>query len=108
MTRSLVSRRRVAPGRASSTGSSKCLTSTVPLGNVHSPSGRKPIFESREEESFGKDIQRDLAAPSDQNDTLMSYGTNPSAGAKSRVFLKAPVCESRSGNSPVSPGGIDR
>src|SRR4051794_35798885 len=70
-TSSRVSSRRFSAGFRSSMLISKCLTKTVPAGNVHSPFGENPM-----DSPAGSEIQRVLTAPSDQNGTLTVYGTS--------------------------------
>src|SRR5437016_5215643 len=67
--------------------SSKCLIHTVPFGNVQLASGLKPIVRLM----FGTENQRVFWALSDQNGTLMSYGTMPVLGVSVLKSEKAPV-----------------
>src|SRR5260221_6277206 len=52
---------------------SKCLIHTVPVGNTQLFVGLKPMSRL----VSGTENQRDLMASSDQNGTLISYGTIP-------------------------------
>ncbi len=67
----------------------KFFTSTVPFGNVQSPSASTVILVLS-----GSAIQRDLSAPSDQNCATGVYGMSPAAGCVGFAELMQPVCES--------------
>src|SRR5436190_16277842 len=67
--------------------SSKCLIQTVPVGNDQFASRLKVTVKL----VFGTENQRLLIALSDQNGTLMSYGTIPAAIASVVKFVNAPV-----------------
>ena len=76
-------------GFVSSAGSSKCFTSTLPSGHVHSPVAVKPMFAA-----FGTAAQRVFTAPSDQNGWFSAYGISRALGVSAAVLLKTPVAES--------------
>src|SRR5262245_8743199 len=67
----------------------KCFISTVPLGNVKSPSAPTEMLVL-----FGIASQRSFVAPSDQNGAATSYGTSPAAGLLASVAETQPVAES--------------
>ena len=76
---------------------------TVPFGNAHSPLGVNLICSSAVYggPSLGTAIQRLLMAPSDHNGELTVNGITPVAGVSLRTSLKAPMAESKAGNSGV-------
>src|SRR5262249_33522157 len=71
----------------------------------HSPVGEKLIFWARPF-SFGTAIHLNFDAPSDQNETLRSYGMRLSLGVNVRTSLNAPVWESNFGIGPLASEGI--
>src|SRR6202042_3748753 len=98
---SRVSSRRKTRGLASSVGSSKVFTNTVPAGKDNSGSAVKPICVP-----LGSAIYRILAAPSDQKGTSRSYGIRPDAGESVRTSLKAPVWDKSGGSLPLTSWGM--
>src|ERR1043166_5489327 len=89
-----VSSRRAEDGTPLVISRSKCFTHAMPAGNDHALSRLKPMSAL-----VGARNQRLLRALSDQNGTLISYGTNPAlAGIGCVEFVSA----IRLVNAPVS------
>ncbi len=78
----------------------KCFISTVPLGNVKSPSAPTEMLVP-----FGIASQRSFVAPSDQNGAATSYGISPAAGLLGSAAETQPVADScvGTGEPPAAP-----
>src|ERR1041385_7679207 len=73
--------------------SSKCLIHTAPVGKSQLASRSKVIVRF----VSGSENQRVLIAWSDQNGTLIVYGTTPDCGVNIATFANAPVSASVGG-----------
>src|SRR5512143_542932 len=84
----------------------KFFTSTLPFGNVKSPSVPTEI-----DVPFGIASQRSFAAPSDQNAAAGAYGIRPAAGWLGFCALTQPVSDKSAGTGepdepPAPPSTI--